>query len=262
MRAAPFQPRFPPFAIGLILISWAAIALWDASPYGRFLRHGDWTPIGLAARLCEALPAGDWLVPGLLYVGGWTLMTAAMMLPTVLPLLRVFDRAIARRSDRGALRGLLIAGYLGAWAAFGVIAHGLDTLLHMAATRSTWLAAHGWVPTAGVLLLAGAFQFSPLKHLCLDRCRSPMGFLIGHWRGIRPGREAFRLGVAHGVFCVGCCWALMLLMFLVGTGNIAWMLVLGLLMAVEKNHAWGRRMSAPLGALLVVLSGLVVLTHP
>jgi predicted metal-binding membrane protein len=111
-----------------------------------------------------------------------------------------------------------------------------------------------------VLALAGAFQFSGLKRRCLDQCRTPLGQVMRSWRGIAPAREAWGLGLAHGIFCVGCCWALMLIMFVVGTGNVGWMLLLGLVMAAEKNLPWGARLSAPLGlALLASAAGVVAL---
>src|SRR5437660_1497769 len=211
--------------------------------------------------LIGAPTAGDWLLPGLLYVGGWLLMTAAMMLPTVLPLLRLFDRLLAARSDRSLLIALLIGGYLLVWAAFGVAAHLLDAGLHAAVRRFDWLLQNGWFPGAVVLAVAGLFQFSRLKYRCLDKCRTPFSFIAQHWRGPAPRRAAFRLGVHHGAFCVGCCWAIMLLMFVVGTGSVGWMLVLGALMAIEKNVSWGRRLSAPLGVGLLAGAGLIVAQH-
>ena len=108
----------------------------------------------------------------------------------------------------------------------------------------------GWLGSA-VIAMAGAFQFSALKHRCLDKCRTPLSFVIEHWRGAAPQREAFALGAHHGLFCVGCCWALMLLMFAVGTGSLGWMLLLAAVMAIEKNLPWGRRLSAPLGVALL-----------
>ena len=95
----------------------------------------------------------------------------------------------------------------------------------------------------------------------VERCRTPVGHVMRHWRGVSPAREAWRLGLAHGVFCVGCCWALMLIMFVVGTGNLGWMLLLGLAMAAEKNFRWGARLSAPLGAGLLAWSAGVVALH-
>lgn len=250
---------FPPLALGLVALSWITLLVWEASPYGRYLNHGDWTALGLGAAICAAVPGGAWLVPGLLYAGGWLLMSAAMMLPTALPLIRLFDRMIAIRPDRARLHFLLIAGYMLAWAGFGVAAHALDRALHAGLGGWDWLATHAWVPGAMVLAGAGAFQFSALKYHCLDKCRTPLGFLMGHWQGARPARESFILGLAHGAYCVGCCWALMLLMFVVGTGSLGWMFLLALIMALEKNHPWGRHLAAPLGGALLAAAGLVVL---
>ena len=249
---------FRPLAAGLFGLSWITLLIWDTSPYGRYLHHGDWTTLGLGASICTAVPGGAWLMPALLYGTGWLLMSAAMMLPTTAPLIRLFDRMIAERADRTLLHGLLIGGYLSAWAGFGVIAHLLDRVLHATLDDWTWFATHSYVPGAAILALAGAFQFSALKYHCLDKCRTPFGFLTSHWHGPRPWREAFQLGLAHGVYCVGCCWALMLMMFVVGTGSLAWMLLLGLAMAVEKNHPWGRRLSAPLGGALLAAAGSVL----
>ena len=106
--------------------------------------------------------------------------------------------------------------------------------------------------TPGLLLLAGLFQFSALKYRCLEKCRSPLGFVLSHWRGQNRRQDAFRLGWASGVFCVGCCWALMLLMLISTVQHLALMLGLGLVMAIEKNVRWGRRISTPLGVALIL----------
>ena len=257
MPATRAQRGLVPIIGLLIATAWAALWLWAQSPYGRYLDHGRWTEIGIAADICRALPRGDVLLPGLLYVGGWLLMTAAMMLPTVLPLLRRFERLTAARADRHILVGLLIADYLLVWAAFGIAAHLLDTALHLIAGQSTWLVVNGWLLGATVLAIAGAFQFTRLKYRCLDRCRTPLGFMTQYWHGRRPKWNAFLLGGHHGGFCVGCCWAVMLLMFVVGTGNVGYMLVLGAVMAVEKNAPWGRRLSRPLGFALLSWAAIV-----
>jgi predicted metal-binding membrane protein len=250
--------RFQPLAAGLIVLSWITLLIWDVSPYSRYMPHGDWMAPGLGAAICAAFPGGSWVVPVMFYVGGWLLMSAAMMLPTMLPLIRLFDRIIIERPDRASLHALLIVGYLLAWGGFGVAAHLLDRALHAALWNWAWLAVHPWAPGAVVLALAGVFQFSSLKYYCLDRCRTPLGFLMSHWHGPRPRSEAFGLGLAHGIYCVGCCWALMLLIFAVGTGSLSWMLLLGLLMAIEKNISWGRHLSAPLGGALLAIAGFVV----
>jgi predicted metal-binding membrane protein len=197
------------------------------------------------------------IVPALLYAAAWALMITAMMLPTTLPLYATVERLASGRPDRGRLLWLLGLGYFAVWAAFGLVAHVLHAGLLMGIGRVPALALNPWAIGAVTLGVAGAFQFSRLKHRCLERCRSPLSFAIEHWRGRDQASQAFALGVHHGAFCVGCCWALMLLMFVVGAGSLGWMLLLAAVMATEKNLPWGRRLSAPLG--IALLSGAALL---
>jgi predicted metal-binding membrane protein len=148
--------------------------------------------------------------------------------------------------------------------AFGVAAHLGDWALHQLIVENVaWLDRHAWIIGVGTLALAGAYQFSPLKYMCLEKCRSPFAFISEHWHGASARMEALRLGVHHGVFCVGCCWSLMLIMFALGVGNVGWMLALGAVMAIEKNMSWGRRLSAPLGVGLIVGAvALALVTAP
>ncbi len=253
---SPYDSVFLPVLVGLIVVAWASLAAWSASPYGRYVEH-DWVQAGLAARLCAALPGGDVVAPALLYVVGWVLMTIAMMLPTAMPLLRIFGRLVGGRADAGRLTALAIGGYLLVWLGFGVAAHLLGLAVVALARRSLWLTLNGWAIGAALLFAAGLFQFSRLKYLCLEACGAPLGFVAARWRGRRPALESFRLGIDHGVFCVGCCWALMLLLFAVGTGSIGWMMALGGAMAVEKNAPWGRRLTRPLGVALLAGAGAI-----
>ena len=257
MSAALHRSVFLPVMGGLVLCTWFALWAWSASPYAFYLQHGNWLDPGPAAFLCRVIPGGDIVVPAALHTLGWLLMTVAMMLPTTLPLLEQFRRMVFRRDDATLLLNLVVAGYLGVWIAFGVLAHGLDRLVMDAVAQSPWLASHGWLLGAMVIGGAGLFQFSSLKYRCLDKCRTPLSFIMEHWTGSAQRRQALMLGVHHGAFCVGCCWALMLLMFVVGTGSIGWMLLLGGIMAVEKNMSWGRRISAPLGAGLLIVAGVI-----
>jgi predicted metal-binding membrane protein len=257
MRGNAAHGGFAPVASSLIGISWLALWLWGQSPYARYLEHARWTELGTAGTICRVLPAGEVLLPLVLYAGGWVLMTAAMMLPAAWPLFRRFERMVQGRPDRRRLGAAVIGGYLTVWLGFGLAAHLLDTGLHAAVRRSAWLSVNGWVVGALVLAVAGLFQFSPLKYHCLARCRTPFGFIAQHWRGPEPLRNALLLGLHHGLFCVGCCWAIMLLMFVVGTGNVGWMLALGAVMAVEKNMPWGSRLGRPLGLVLLVGAALV-----
>ena len=242
----PFLVAF----LGLVALAWVALWGWGGSPYGRFLAHDD------LHAATEGGPA--FLLP---FVTGWVVMVVAMMLPTSLPLIAIFQAVTRRRADGPLLVGFLLAGYLGVWTLFGLAVHLADLRLHELAHHSPWLTAHAWAIAAGTLLVAGAYQFTPLKYRCLDKCRSPMTFVMEHWRGRRERLEALRLGLRHGLFCLGCCWSLMLLMFAVGVGSLGWMLVLGAVMAAEKNLPWGRRLSAPSGALLIAWGVAVVALH-
>jgi predicted metal-binding membrane protein len=255
MKAILRRDLFLPAIGSLVAVAWLTLWAWERSPYGRYLSHGELGHLTLDGGQPSAL------VQAGLYVVGWTVMTVAMMLPTTVPLLEIFRRMTRDHARRGQLVGALVLGYLGIWLAFGVAAHGLDWGLHRVVHHSPWLHARSWLLGSGLLLLAGAFQFSSLKYRCLDECRSPLSFVIQHWQHRRGPLQALWLGVHHGLFCVGCCWALMLLMFAVGTGNVGWMLLLGAVMAIEKNLPGGRRFAAPVGAVLLVGGVLIVLYH-
>jgi predicted metal-binding membrane protein len=238
--------------IGLVILCWATLIAWGQSPYSRFMHHGSLEELGGGI-------GPEYLVFASAFVAAWFLMTVAMMLPTALPLVLLFGGFTSRRRDAVLLTPLLIAGYCLVWVAFGALAHMGDLVVHTAVARSAWLEDHAWILAAGVVLVAGIYQFTPLKTFCLTQCRSPYQFILGHWHGKTPRLDAFHLGMHHGVFCVGCCWSLMLLMFAVGAGNLAWMLGLGVIMAVEKNLPWGRRLSAPLGVALLAVGIALVL---
>jgi len=184
-----------------------------------------------------------------------------MMLPTTLPLFNAFDRLTGDRPDHGRLLMLLGLGYMTVWGAFGLLAHALHSALLSGLASVPMLAWNGWLIGVAIITLAGAFQFSKLKYRCLEKCRTPLSFVIAHWRGQARARQAFALGAQHGLFCVGCCWALMLLMFALGTGSLGWMLLLAAVMAIEKNVRWGKRLSAPLGVALLSWAVVLVATH-
>lgn len=233
----------------LLMAAGAWLALWFLGGSSQGLAHHHHHSAGHSQPSQLAL---------LLFVGGWTLMTVAMMLPTSLPVLTVFHTIAGRRDDRSLLMVLVIIGYLFVWTLFGVVVYFGNLVLQWLASASPWLMEHSWASAPFLLFLAGLFQFTPLKYRCLDKCRSPLSFVIGHWQGRHDRWQALRLGVDHGIFCVGCCWALMLLMFIMGVGSLVWMMILAVVMGVEKNFPWGRRLSAPLGVFLLA-SGSVVL---
>jgi predicted metal-binding membrane protein len=235
----------------LAILAWAALWWWSAGPYSRYLDHGGWADLTLIAALCRAVPQGSIVVPAVLHALAWVLMIAAMMLPTTYPLLALFRRIVAGRGDARLLVALVVAGFFAAWFAFGLAAHAADEIVRWSALQVPGLLAHSWAVGAAILVGAGAFQFSKLKYRCLEECHTPFSFVMARWHGRAPRAEAWRLGVDHGLFCVGCCWALMLVMFVVGTGSLGWMLVLAAVMAAEKNLTWGRKLRAPLGLGLI-----------
>jgi len=245
----------------LVVASWAVLWLWSASPYGRFLDHAGWGDAGALAALCRAIPQGDIVVPAVLHAAAWVLMIAAMMLPTTFPLLAMFRRIAGARPDAGRLLALVVLGFFAAWLTFGIAAHLADAAVRWAAGRYVWFVTNGWIVGAAVLAAAGLFQWSALKYRCLDECRTPFGFVASRWHGRSPTREAFRIGVDHGVFCVGCCWALMLIMFVVAVGSVGWMLALAALMAAEKNLPFGRRLRTPVGLGLLGGAAAIVLAN-
>jgi predicted metal-binding membrane protein len=238
-------PLLLPAIALLVVAAWAALWMWERSPEARFLHHAGGT----------GAPA---IVETALFVTGWAVMTVAMMLPTTVPLVRLFRALVSRRPHPARLVVLLLGGYLVTWIAFGALVYLGDRVIHLVVDATPWLAAHPQLITGSVLLAAGGYQFSPLKYRCLDECRSPLGFLMNRWRARREHLESFSIGVAHGLFCVGCCWSLMLVMFALGLGNLAWMFALGVLMTIEKNASIGRRLGRPVGAALV-FAGLLTL---
>jgi predicted metal-binding membrane protein len=218
------------------LVAWALLAWWGSSPTGRLFYHQD------ASGRAGFLP---------LVLVGWVVMTTAMMLPTTAPLVRVFIQMTSDRSDRRRLISLLILGYAAVWTLVGALAIVGDDILHVVVRHAPALNDHRRRVAGGVFLLAGAYQFTPLKKRCLTSCRSPFAFVAQRWRGGRDAWNAFMLGADHGWFCVGCCWSLMVLMFAVGMANVGLMMLLGLVMAVEKNVARAKLLGPVLGVTLL-----------
>ena len=224
--------------VALAAAAWLALWVWEGSRYGSYLHHaGTSAPLALEATLFSL---------------GWVLMIVAMMLPSSIPLVLTFGALVRRRERPGQLVLLLLAGYLLVWGAFGLGAWLADRAIHAAVDALPWLAEHPQLIIATTLAIAGLWQFSPLRDRCLEECRSPLGFVINRWRGTSVRAEAVRMGIAHGAFCVGCCWSLMLVMFGVGLASLSAMLVLGGLTAIEKNLPSGRRLTRPLGVLLIL----------
>lgn len=225
------------FVVLPALVGWAGLWWMGTAPAGRYFQH-------------STLASDQSTAP--LVLVGWVVMIAAMMLPTTAPLLAVFRRVVEARPDTDRLVAALVGGYLAIWTLVGGVAIVGDTVLHVVfRAAGSNESSDPWI-AAGVLALAGVYQFTRLKKRCVTACRSPFTFVSRHWRGNDPRWDAFRLGVAHGWFCVGCCWTLMLTMFAVGMGNLGWMLLLATVMAVEKNVARASWLGPVVGVALLV----------
>ncbi len=188
--------------------------------------------------------AAYWLVFSM-----WGLMTAAMMAPTLVPTLRTYRDLSHTEAASARTFAALLAGYLLVWLAYSAVAAALQIALARLGVLGPGGSSLSWSFNAGLLALAGFYQFSRLKGTCLSQCRSPMTFFMGHWR---PGSlGAAQMGVHLGVICLGCCWALMSLAFVGGTMNLLWMGIATALMIVEKLPELGRYISRPLGVFLL-----------
>jgi predicted metal-binding membrane protein len=195
----------------------------------------------------------------------WWVMMIAMMIPSAAPMILLYARVFRHGQARGQISDPLVptaafaAGYLACWLAFSAAATALQFALErlghvdgmMMSSTNRWL-------TAGLLVAAGLFQLSPLKTACLDHCRAPAAFLSRHWRSGRAG--AFRLGLVHGAFCLGCCWALMLLLFAAGIMNLVWIAGLAMLVLVEKLSPFGARLAPATATLLLGAAVYVAVT--
>jgi predicted metal-binding membrane protein len=249
MSATAITPaRVPRAVVCAIALAWALAMAAEISGHGAALHHD--------ALIEGTLPYALGLV---LFLVAWQAMIAAMMLPSSLPLVRLFAAASADQPRPRAAMAAFLGGYALIWTAFGWLAFVGDTMVHATVDQTPWLQRHEWLIAGGTLALAGAFQFSGLKDRCLEVCRHPGAFLLGHYaRGARAG---FALGRDHALFCLGCCWALMLLMFAAGVANLWWMAGLTALMVYEKTGAGGRR-AVPVAGLALLACAAVVLAHP
>jgi predicted metal-binding membrane protein len=189
------------------------------------------------------------------FAGIWVVMMAAMMFPSLAPIAALYSRMTRRR---GVVQPLLFtASYLLVWGAAGLIAYGLFRLGRAAfGSELGWDAGGRWV-AGGVLALAAVYELTPLKDVCLAKCRSPLGFLLGSWR--EGWRGAVQMGSKHAAWCLGCCWALMAGLFALGVMSLTWMAFVAALIALEKLLPWRRVVVGGTAALLLVLAVAVAL---
>jgi predicted metal-binding membrane protein len=229
------------FGIVAVLFGLAAVCWWATVDRMQGMDDGPWTALGTLG----------W------FLGAWVVMMAAMMFPSVAPTVALYARMTKARSR--LLPALFVAGYLVAWGAVGALAYAVARLGDwIAGDVLAWDEAGQWLAGA-TLVGAAAYELTPLKDVCLGKCRSPLGFLLGAWRDGRAG--ALQMGARHGAWCVGCCWALMLSLFALGVMSVAWMAFVAGLIAVEKLLPWRRVGTYGTAAVLLVL-GVLVLVAP
>ena len=229
--------------LGLValLFAVAAAGWWWTSGEMRGMDSGPWTGLG----------SFGW------FLGVWVVMMAAMMFPSVAPTVALYSRMTKQRSPLSPL--LFAFGYLVTWAVAGVAAFAIGVALSsISGGLFAWDRAGRWT-AGGTLVVAAVYELTPLKDVCLGKCRSPLGLLLGSWRDGPSG--AVRMGAKNGAWCVGCCWALMAALFALGVMSILWMAVIAGLIAFEKTVPWRRVASYGTAAVLLAL-GLLVLMAP
>ena len=227
----------------LLLLLFAAVA-WVLLAWQSASMMGQMTPtMGMAAAL---------------FLANWVLMMVAVMFPTALPMILAFARVhqAKRQQDRAFVpTWIFVIAYLAVWALFGVLAYGLAIGLENLGRQSEWLMDNATHIGGGLLIAAGIYQFLPVKNVCLSRCRTPMGFILSSWRDGYAG--ALRMGWEHGIYCMGCCWLLFLILFPLGIMNVAAMAIITAVIFLEKSTPVGPRVAQAAGTALIVYGLLV-----
>jgi predicted metal-binding membrane protein len=247
-NASPF-PRERKLILGLLLILAAAswgLLIWQS-----------------AAMNSQAMGMGMGLTMGMstgLFLAIWMVMMIAMMFPTAAPMILMFSTVYAgkrQQSQAFVPTWVFVSAYLLIWTLFGLVAYPLALFAERLAGQSMWLMTNAPRIGGALLVVAGLYQLSPLKHMCLAKCRTPLQFILGSWRDGYGG--AFRMGFVHGAYCLGCCWFLFVLLFPLGIMNIAVMALLTALIFAEKSVPLGRQISQITGVALISYGVLVVL---
>ncbi|MGH8886492.1 MAG: DUF2182 domain-containing protein [Egibacteraceae bacterium] len=237
--------------LGLAAVAWFAAGQLSSPD----MRVGILTGAGRMSSMSSA----DWSLPMTgLFLLTWVVMMVAMMFPTVVPVAVTFDRWVRRTRISRSSTVLFVGGYLLVWSVTGLVVYG--AIVYLEPLVSSGEAAVRW--GAGLLVVAGVYQLTPLKSVCLRQCRSPLAFVAKHAVQLRRGGlAAARVGVAHGLFCLGCCWALMLVLVLLGMMSLSWMAAVAGVIFFEKVLPHGSLVAVAVALILVGL-GFVLLVSP
>ena len=215
---------------------------------------------GLLRALCAPLAGASGSPAAALTFAMWCAMVLAMMLPTAAPMVTTYadlaETALAK-GEPAASPLVLTGGYVAVWLGAAAVLTALQILLARAGVLDAYTGAANPFIAGALFLAAGLYQFSALKHACVSQCRHPFRFFFGHWTS--DPRGVFRIGLQQGLFCLGCCWAMMLLMFAAGIMNVVWMAILGIVMATEKLGT-GTRFSRAVGLAFIAI-GLIIIVE-
>jgi predicted metal-binding membrane protein len=227
--------------VALAGLGWLALGLQAAN-------------VGMIDSLCPAIAGGTTSPAGVALVGAmWGAMTLAMMMPSAAPMILTYAEiadTAARKNQPVVSPFMIAAGYMAVWFGFAAAATAAQLALARAALLDGNMAPVSALLSGAVFIGAGAYQFSTLKHACLTQCQNPFNFFFANWK--TTPRGVFKLGVRQGLFCLGCCWAMMLVMFAVGVMNVVWMAALGIIMTMEKIGT-GKRFSYAVGVGLITI---------
>ncbi len=236
----------------LVMCALAWLYLLRLQPGMSAMDHG-----AMAMPMMEATPAAGLIATMLM----WAIMMVAMMLPSAAPMILFFSSIQRTRHSQQSPfigTGYFAASYVLVWIGFAIVAGTIQWALNSSAVLSPEMTIRSRYLTGVVLILTGVYQWSRLKHICLTRCRSPLSFIMTEWREGRAG--ALIMGLRHGMFCVGCCWLLMALLFVGGVMNLVWVAALSAAVLAEKLLPQGDRIGRVVGAIAFV-SGVVLLAH-
>ena len=250
-------------ALGVIAaLAWAYV-LWlaaDMSMPGMNMTGLRMVPAGIGMMAPATAP---WSAVEFVFVFlMWTVMMVGMMAPSAAPMILLYARAGRQGKVAGkpfAATGWFVAGYFLAWAGFSLAATVVQWLLDRAALLDNRMASANLLLGAVVLVAAGSYQWTPIKDRCLAHCQTPLGFLMTHGGFRSSVRGCLRLGLLHGTYCVGCCWVLMALLFVVGVMNVLWIALLALLVLLEKLTPWGRLVARAAGVVCIAAGAWLVL---
>jgi predicted metal-binding membrane protein len=226
--------------------------------------HGEMMMLGIPTGSAATTEVSTALVLGAgLFLSMWVAMMVAMMFPSVYPMVLLFARISKGQAGPSAQTQvptwIFVAGYLVIWTLIGSVMYLAALVVRWVTGQVSWLGEWGFVGSAIILIGVGLYQCSRWKGVCLTHCRSPLSFILHQWRGGMLG--AFRMGIDHGAYCVGCCWGLMLVMFVMGLMSLVWMGGLTMVIFLEKVTRYGPALSKVVGGVFIVL-GVGILLHP